>query len=144
MQDMPRFIETLYSIVSSEQEERCRAVRDTGNYRLAERYAHHKTDISYWASMSEENRHKRMNRFLSDLGKESNLTVVSTDGSRTNQRTPSAGRKPQQFKRKRAERSRTPNAKRRLTNTISVGKGSLLTLPGVLHADMNNSVVNQC
>ena len=114
LQDMPKFIDTLYGIVKSEQEEKCRAIRDTGNYRLADRYSHHMTDISYWSTMTEENRQKRTKRFLTDQGKANSNTVVSTDGTRTAQKTPSAGRKPQQVKRKRAERSVTPSAKRRL------------------------------
>ena len=114
LQDLPQFIETLHRIVKSEQEERCRAIRDTGNYRLSDRYLHHKTDVSFWSTMTEENRQKRTKRFLSDCGKANANTVVSTDGTRTAQRTPSAGRKPHQVKRKRAERSVTPSAKRRL------------------------------
>ena len=107
-------IETLHRIVKSEQKERCRAIRDTGNYRLSDRYLHHKTDVSFWSTMTEENIQKRTKRFLSDCGKANANTVVSTDGTRTAQRTPSAGRKPHQVKRKRAERSVTPSAKRRL------------------------------
>lgn len=114
LQDLPKFINTLNGIIKSEQEERCRAIRDTGNYRVGDRYGHHKTDLVFWSSMSEEHRQKKVKRFLSDFGKTNNQTVVSTDGTRMTQRTPTAGRKPQQVKRKRAERYVTPVAKRRL------------------------------
>ena len=87
LQDLPQFIETLHRIVKSEQKERCLAIRDKGNYRLSDRYLHHKTDVSFWSTMTEENRQKRTKRFLSDCGKANANTVVSTDGTRTAQRT---------------------------------------------------------
>ena len=47
LQDIPKFIDALYGIVKSEQVGKCRAIRDMGNNRLADRYSHHMTDISY-------------------------------------------------------------------------------------------------
>ena len=41
IQDMPNFIEKLYSIVKGDEEERCRAIRQAGSYRLDDRYKHH-------------------------------------------------------------------------------------------------------
>ena len=73
-------------------------------------------DISQWATLSTEAQEKRTKCFLTDTGKPTTNTAVSTDGTRTVQKTPSAGRKPGQFKRKCAERSRTPAAKRRLSS----------------------------
>ena len=71
-------------------------------------------NITRWATLSVEAQQKRIKRFLTDTGKANSSIVVSTDGTRTAQKTPSAGRKPGQRKRKCAERSRTPTAKRRL------------------------------
>ena len=115
IQDMPSFIDKLYNIVKSDEEDRCRAIRQTGSYRLDQKFKHHEMDVSQWATLSEEVQHKRIKRFMTDMGKANSNIVVSTDGSRTAQTTPSAGRKPGQRKRKCAERSRTPTAKRRLT-----------------------------
>ena len=75
-------------------------------------------DVSQWATLSTEAQQKRIKRFLTDTGKWNTNTVVSTDGTRTAQKTPSAGRKPGQRKRKCAERSRTPIAKRRLSTSV--------------------------
>lgn len=113
-QDLLTFVETLHTIVEGEQEERCRAVRNMGNYRLSERYNHHFVEIDHWSNISQEHRDKRTKKFLTDSGKNNQNTIVSSDGTRTVHRTPTAGRKPNQIKRKRAERSRTPNSKRRL------------------------------
>ncbi|KAH3818600.1 hypothetical protein DPMN_120322 [Dreissena polymorpha] len=44
--------------------------------------------------MTEDARQKRTRRFLNDYGK--NINTVSTDGTRTVQRTPTAGKKPHQ------------------------------------------------
>lgn len=41
MQDLPKFVNTLAS--KGEQEERCRAIRDSGNFRLTETIRHHLT-----------------------------------------------------------------------------------------------------
>ena len=60
-------------------------------------------DVSQWATLSEEVQHKQIKRFMTDMGKASSNIVVSTIGSRTAQKTPSAGRKPGQRKRKYAE-----------------------------------------
>ena len=79
MQDLPKIIDTLYKIVKCDQEERCRAIRDTGNFRLSDRFQHHYCEISNWSTLSKDNRQKRMKRFLKDLGKHNNLTFVSTD-----------------------------------------------------------------
>ena len=117
-QDLPKFIEKLYNIVKGEEEERCRAVRGSGSYQPDDRYKHHLMDVSQWATLSTEAQQKRIKRFLTDTGKSNSNTVVSADGTRTAQKTPSAGRKPGQRKRKCAERSRTPVAKRRLTDAV--------------------------
>ena len=114
IQDMPNFIEKLNSIIKGDEEERCRAIRQAGSYRLDDRYKHHEMDVSQWATLSVEAQQKRIKRFLTDTGKANSSIVVSTNGTRTAQKTPSAGRKPGQRKRKCAERSRTPTAKRRL------------------------------
>ena len=112
---MPKFINTLYDIVQSEKEERPRAIRDTGNYRQADRYSHHKVDINlHWTTIAQEARRKKVKRFLTDDGKANSNTVVSNDGNRAVQRTPTAGKKTGQRKRKRAELSTIPNAKRKL------------------------------
>ncbi|WAR24625.1 MCPH1-like protein [Mya arenaria] len=103
MQDLPQFIETLHGLVKEEQDERCRAIRDMGNFRLADRYLHHLTDIDHWTNISEEHRAKRTRKFLMDDGKSTQKTIISSDGKRTTEMTPTAGRSPQQVKRKRAE-----------------------------------------
>ena len=58
-----------HRIVKSEQEERCRAIRDTGNYRLSDRYLHHRTGVSFWSTMTEENRQKSSVCFLLRRGR---------------------------------------------------------------------------
>jgi len=61
---MPKFINTLYDIVQSEKEERPRAIRDTGNYRQADRYSHHKVDINlHWTTIAQEARRKKSEAF---------------------------------------------------------------------------------
>ena len=135
-QDMPKFIEKVYGIVKGDEEDQCTAIRGSGSYKLGDRYKHHLMDISQWATLSTEAQEKRTKWvwdglrfvivalpelfsyllcFLTDTGKPTTNTVVSTDGTRTAQKTPSTGRKPGQFKRKCAEHSRAPAAKRRLS-----------------------------
>ncbi|XP_053375386.1 uncharacterized protein LOC128547267 isoform X2 [Mercenaria mercenaria] len=112
-QELPKFIETLYDIVKGEQIERIRAMRNKGNYQLHSTYMHHAVDIDHWTRMTSEQQDRRVHKFLKDTGKSNPNIVISTDGRRTVLKTPSAGKKPNQVKRKRAERSRTP-AKRKL------------------------------
>ena len=150
-QDMPKFIEKLYNIVKAEEEEMCRAIRGSGSYQLDDRYKHQLMDVSQWATLSTEAQQKRIKRFLADTGKSNTNTVVSTDGTRTAQKTPSAGRKPGQRKRKCSERSRTPVAKKKTANQcarwylnkrgidINVSKGDLRIPPGVQHADAGHN-----
>ena len=108
MKNIISFIECLFEIVKGEQEERCRAIRDLGNFRLCDRYQHHKIDIDRWSTMSQDNRDNRRKRFLTDAYGKNNPKTW------TIQRTPSAGRKLNQRKGKRAEKSRTPSCKRML------------------------------
>jgi hypothetical protein len=119
-QDLPKFINTLYDIVRGEQLERCRAVRNTGNFKLADMFLHHEITLDKWTDISEEQRERRLCRFLSDSGKANPNAVISTDGQRSVIIPASAGKKPNQKKRKRAERSNAPCAKRKLS---TVGKG---------------------
>jgi hypothetical protein len=114
--DLVKFVHKLYDIVVGEQEERCKAIRDMGNFRLSDRYVHNLIDVDRWAALQEDQREKKTNRFLMDYGRSKPNEVTSADDTRTAIKTPSAGRKPNQRKRKCAERSRTPSksAKRRL------------------------------
>lgn len=117
MQDLPKFIKSLHSIVVSESVERTRSIRDTGNYTLHQNFLHHKINIDHWTNLSDDQRCRREQRFQSDKGRWQSNVVISTDGTRSLLTTPTAGRKPHQTKRKRAERSRTPSAKRRLMSS---------------------------
>ena len=112
--DMPRFIEMLYDIVKGEDTERSRAIRDAGNFKLDPAFQHHYTDIDHWTDISQDQRDKRMKKFKTDKGKNSQNVIISSDGTRSVMKTPSAGKKKNQLKRKRSEKSRTPNAKRAL------------------------------
>ena len=111
---MPDFILKMHEIISAEHEEVSRAMRGTGNYKLHEQFQHHRIDIDTWVDLDEEKREMLLNRFWSDRGRVKHGVSVSTDGTRLVLQTPSAGRKPNQIKRKRAERTRTPTAKKRL------------------------------
>jgi hypothetical protein len=61
-------------------------------------------------------------KFRADKGKEHPNLDISRDGSRKVMRTPSAGIKPSQTKRKRSERSRsrTPTKRTKINNNDSV------------------------
>ncbi|KAH3820324.1 hypothetical protein DPMN_122070 [Dreissena polymorpha] len=112
--DLGKFISKVEQIVDGERMERCWAVRGTGNFRLTEQFKHHQVSIDLWEMISEEQRERKIKKFLCDYWKSHPNVVVSTDGLRALIKTPSVGKKPCQRKRKRAERSRTPSAKRKL------------------------------
>lgn len=114
LQDLPKFISTLENIILNEQMEKLRAIRDSGNYVLDTKFIHHLVDIDHWTNLTDEQQARRERRFMTDKGKSNPNLVISTDGTRTLLKTPTAGKKPHQVKRKRAERSVTPNSKRRL------------------------------
>ena len=80
---MPNFIEKLFKIVKGDEEDRCRAIRQTGSYRLDDKFKHHEMAVSQWAAVSKECQQKRLKRFLTGMGKASSNTVVSTEGNRT-------------------------------------------------------------
>ncbi|KAH3893581.1 hypothetical protein DPMN_017729 [Dreissena polymorpha] len=90
--DLSKFISNVEQIVEGEKMERCRAVRGTGNFRLTEQFKHHQLFIDLWEMLTEELR-ERNKQFLCDYGKSHPNVVVSTDGSRTLIKTPSAGKK---------------------------------------------------
>ena len=96
---MPKFIRLLYQILSSEQTERTRAIRDTGNFTLHPTFNQHKININHLTTITHEQRDKRTARFLNDKGKTNPNVIVSTDGSRTVQIPASAGKKKGQRKR---------------------------------------------
>ena len=52
VQDMPNFIEKLFKIVRGDEEDRCRAIRQMGSYRLDDKFKHHGMDVSQWATSS--------------------------------------------------------------------------------------------
>lgn len=114
LSDMPKLIDTLYKIVLSETNERCRALRNAGNYKLSTTHQHHLVTIDHWANITQEQRGRREHKFKNDKGRDAQNIIVSTNGQRTIRKSQSAGKKPNQVKRKKAERSRTPSSKRRL------------------------------
>ena len=111
--DLPSFIDMWKKIIEGEAFERERAVRGAGNFKLSVPYRHHLTDIDHWSAISQNQRDQRLKRFHTDRGRANLLEVISSDGTRSCLSTPTAGKKDNQRKRKRAERSRTP-AKRML------------------------------
>ena len=114
LHDMPKFIRLLYQILSSEQTERTRAIRDTGNFTLHPTFSQHKINIDHWTTITQEQREKRSVRFLNDKGKTNSNVTIYTDGSKTVQIPASTGKKKGQRKRPRADRTCTPNSKRRI------------------------------
>ena len=91
--DMPKFIEMFYDIVNGEQIERGRAIRDKGNFKLSNAFRHHLIDIDHLSNISEEQRERRMKKFLSDKGRSNPNMIISTDGTRSCLYTPSARKK---------------------------------------------------
>ncbi|KAH3866895.1 hypothetical protein DPMN_030018 [Dreissena polymorpha] len=91
--DLSKFISNVEQIVEGEKMERCRAVRGTGNFRLTEQFKHHQMSIDLWEMLTEELRERKIKQFLCDYRKSHPNVVVSTDGSRTLIKTPSAGKK---------------------------------------------------
>lgn len=83
-----------------------------GDYELDPMFVHHKVDIDKWSNLSKDTKVSREKKFLSDKGKANPNLITSTDGLRSILKTPNAGRKPNQRKRKRADKTRTPSAKR--------------------------------
>jgi hypothetical protein len=62
--------------------------------------------------MTQDSKENREKKFRQEKGKQNPNIIVSTNGLRTVLKTPSAGKKPYQRRRKRAEKSRTTSAKR--------------------------------
>ncbi|XP_060555812.1 uncharacterized protein LOC132716534 [Ruditapes philippinarum] len=112
--DLPKFIESWQEIVDNESKERLRAIRGMGNFKVARPFEHHLVDVSTWSMMTGDQQNNRMKRFRNDKGRFHANEIRSSNGQRTVIKTPSAGKKPNQQKRKRAERSRTPSCKRRV------------------------------
>ena len=112
---MPEFVEQWTGIVVGERKERERAIRNMGNFKLASTHIHHDIPITTWASLPNDKQDAKLRRLRADPGKTTNTTTSTTNGLRTVMNTPSAGKKLNQVKRKRAERSRTPSTKRNRT-----------------------------
>ena len=92
LKNIPKFVKILYDIVSGEQTERCRAIRDMENFKLSETFLHHLVDIDSWTNLAQDQKDKRELKFLMDKGRPNQNIIVSTDGSRTLQSHPSAGK----------------------------------------------------
>lgn len=101
---MPDFISRLYDIVISEEEEILRAIRGTGNFKFHEDFQHHRFDIDRWEQCDEEKRQRLLERSWSDKGRLKPGISISTDGTQKILQTPSAGRKPNQNKRKKSRK----------------------------------------
>jgi len=114
LNNLPKFISSWQSIVHSEFKERERAIRDMGNYKLDPSFEHHFVPISSWSCLSEDTQAKKVKRFRTDKGRSHSNEVMSTNGQRSVIKTPTAGKKNNQLKRKRTERTMTPTSKRRL------------------------------
>ena len=59
-----KFIEILYGIVSGEEIERERAIRDTGNFKFAPTFQHHYVDIDNWTDITQEQLIKKLKSFV--------------------------------------------------------------------------------
>ena len=93
LKEFPKFINILYEIISGEKTERCRAIRDMGNFKLTQPFSHHILDIDAWTNLTQEQKEKKEFKFLTDKGRYNPNMIVSTDGTRTVVRQPSAGKK---------------------------------------------------
>lgn len=109
MHMLPDVIEQLRALVRSQYVEADRAISGCGDFRLAPSHASHRLTVDAWLAMTEANRQRRrLCCFrLSQTTRAGQITVVSTDGEFGVTYKPNAGKKLQQRKRPRAERSAT-------------------------------------
>ena len=98
--DLPKFITISYGIVSGEEIERERTIRETRNFKLAPTFQHLYEDIDNLTDISQEQREHIVKKFRTDKGKSKPNIVTSKDGTPSCQVTPSAGKKKNQLKKK--------------------------------------------
>lgn len=104
-QHTPELIETLYGVYQLQDKELSRSLIGRGNYILAPRYAHHSVDPVMWSSMDPKLKLAKIAAFRSKRRPDVRGTVLSTDGNLRVPQAKSAGKKPHQRRRQRAERS---------------------------------------
>ncbi len=104
---LTELIGKLESLLKAQEKDLRRAIVGQGNYILAPEMKHHAVPLKTWMSLSQTEKDKRTNKLIARQGARNPQKVTSTDGTLTVTNTASKGKKPNQRKRKRSERSVT-------------------------------------
>lgn len=107
IQQLPELIETLHGVAKFQCSETERAILARGEFILAPSYKRYLVQPQVWAGKTEEERRNLLRKFLKNRKATQPGKVTSTDGKLNIPVTPSAGKKPNQRKRRRAERTKT-------------------------------------
>ena len=107
-----QLVTTLIQHTKAQYKDCERSLIGRGEYRLHSNFAHFALKPSVYVSKLPEERQKIFNRFMKSQGKSAKNVVASSDGLLKILTTPSCGKKTNQTKRKRAERTTTLKSKR--------------------------------
>ena len=105
-QPLPTLCDLLSNHIKAQFKDLERAIIGMGKFRLHESYQHFKIQINNWAGKSLEQRQKMYSKFIKYNPKGTGK-VISSDNQLTVPKTPSAGKKPHQVKRKRTAKTTT-------------------------------------
>jgi hypothetical protein len=111
---LPDLTQKLRELVESQHAEADRAICRTGNFRLAPSHVGHQITFDAWRAMSSASRLRKCNDCfrLAPESRGGMINVASTDQELTVNFKPSAGKKLNQRKRPRAERSAVSTCRR--------------------------------
>lgn len=105
LQNLPDLIDKLDAVVRLQEKELERSLVDRGDYIVAPSYAAYKIDPQTWCTMDAKTKAAKISAFRCKRKAGVRNTVLSSDGTLRVSQTKSAGKKPHQRRRKRAERT---------------------------------------
>jgi hypothetical protein len=110
---LPDLVSKLHQLVIAQQHESDRALIGRGDFVLQPHCASKQLTLAAWKAMSAKQRSAASAECINSKPLSHHVSVTSRDGLLSVTLTPGAGKKPQQNKRYRSERTRSTNMKRR-------------------------------
>jgi hypothetical protein len=128
-QVLPELVNKLRQLVHSQFTEADRAICGRGDLKLSTAHATHRVSVDVWMRMTSQQRRKASQKCFRQLRVAS---ATSTDGSLCIPTTPGAGKKPNQRKRQRTERT-ARNRRAEACHALSAEFDAFSSTPSSIH-----------
>ncbi len=109
---LPKLVERLQDIIAMQEVDIAKAIQGLGNFKLAGNMAIYAVASRVWSNLTLKEKQEKILNFIRQKNRPKTNMVLSSNGKLLVQMTPSRGKKPNQNKRKRAEKSTTVTKKK--------------------------------